>query len=115
MVNVVRAIAAMASVQAPTRINRTDSEQATIRSALSFRSRDALACVIGNLFPAWEMKSGKASFAIDTGFFDGESGREFHKSLASLSRQSRQSSQTNSQDSIASIDSMDFYFSWKLR
>lgn len=71
MIDVVRAITAPTSIQAPSGIYRADAKQAAVGAPVRFGLRDQLARIVCDLSAALEMKSGKAALAVDGRFFDG--------------------------------------------
>jgi hypothetical protein len=79
MIDVVRAVAACASVQTPSSVNTTDAEHAPPGSpALGFGGRDFFSGVVCNLFAASEPDGRKAASAVDRRFFDSQSVCKFH-------------------------------------
>ncbi|MDT5060004.1 MAG: hypothetical protein QOH63_463 [Acidobacteriota bacterium] len=78
VIDVVRAVAPATPVQTPPVIYGADAKHATIRPAIRFRIGDSLARIVGDFFAAREANRGKASFAVDTRFSDGQAGCESH-------------------------------------
>ena len=64
MVDVVSAISAAASVQAPAIIDFTDSQHRSMRSAPGLGVGDLLSCVFGDLASSFERYGGEAAFAM---------------------------------------------------
>jgi hypothetical protein len=71
MIDVVRSIPSSTSVQAPTIIDCADSKRLPMRSSIGFRVRNFFSGVFGDLSAGCKRFSGKASFAMDRGSFDG--------------------------------------------
>lgn len=78
VIDVVRAVAPATPVQTPPVIYGADAKHAAIRPAIRFCIGDSLARIVGDFFAAREANRGKASFAVDARFSDGEAGCEFH-------------------------------------
>ena len=70
MVDVVRSVAATASIYTPTVIDRTDSKCLSMCSTVSFGVRNLFTGVFGNLFTSGKRLGGKASFAVNPRLFD---------------------------------------------
>ena len=70
MINVVRAVPAVASVQTPTLVNRTDAQLSPICPAIGLSVGNLLAGVLGNFSPALEMGRREASLSDDRRFPD---------------------------------------------
>jgi len=71
VIDVMRAVAAAAAVQAPTTVNVADAKYPTIPATPGrFKVRDALARVLGDLSAARKTFSGKTAFAVDSRFPD---------------------------------------------
>lgn len=65
VIDVMRAIAAATAVDAPDAVQVADTQLGSVRAALSFAIRNALARVFSNLAPVWEIDSGKTALAVD--------------------------------------------------
>lgn len=79
MVHVVRAVAATASVQTPTRVDRADTQVSSSASApRGLCACDKFAGVFGKLSPLRKEPSGKATLALNFRVGNGQSGREFN-------------------------------------
>src|SRR5512141_1775828 len=77
MIDVLRAVAAPASVNGPLSVNITDALLARgASSALSFRQRDSFSLVLCDLLVLAEENCGETPFSVDFGSCDCESGRE---------------------------------------
>ena len=71
MIDVVRSIPSSTSVQAPTIIDGADSQRPPMRSSIGFSVRNFFSRVLGDLSVGCKRFSGKASFAMNRGSFDG--------------------------------------------
>ena len=71
MIDVVRSISSPASVHAPTIIDGADSKGLPMRSSIGFSVGDFLPRVFCDLSAGCKSFSGKASFAMNRGSFDG--------------------------------------------
>ena len=65
VIDVVRAVATAAAVDAPNAVHVANTQLGAVRPALGFAIRNALAGVFGDLAPVREIDSGKAAFAVD--------------------------------------------------
>src|SRR5882724_823639 len=65
VVDVVGAVAAAAAVQTPTPVDVADAQLGSMRAALSFEIRNALAGVLGNLATAAKTNRREATLAVD--------------------------------------------------
>ena len=65
VVDVMRAVAAATTVDAPDAVNITDAQLGSIGAALSFKIRNALARVFSNLASVRKENRRKAAFAVD--------------------------------------------------
>ena len=65
MIDVMRAVAAATTVDAPGAVNITDPQLGAMGAALSFKIRNALARVFGDLAPVRKIDCRKAAFAVD--------------------------------------------------
>ena len=75
MVDVMRAIAAAASIETPAIVNRTDAQLAPIRPAVRLSILDFLARIFRYLSSAFEERGGKTTSAFNSGFLDGQTRR----------------------------------------
>jgi len=79
MIDVMRAVPAAGTVQAPTAADVADAQDSAVATALrSFEIRDALARVLRDLFAARKKHSSKAAPAVDARLFDCETGCEIN-------------------------------------
>ena len=81
VIDVMRAIASAAAVDAPNAVDVANAQLSAMRAALRFAIRNALARVFGYLAPVWKMDSRKAALAVDWRFSDRESGCKFQVHL----------------------------------
>ena len=65
VIDVMRAIAAAAAVQAPAIINRADAQFGSVRAALRFEIGNAFAGIFGNLAAAAKTNRREATVAVD--------------------------------------------------
>lgn len=83
MINVMRAVASAAAVQAPAIINCADTQFPARGSPVCFRVRDLLTGVLRYLPAAMKRSERETAFTFNRGFFDCQTWRqlEFHKFL----------------------------------
>ena len=86
VIHIVGAVSAAAAVKTPAFVDSANAENAAVLSTLSFRVRYSHACVFGDFPPAFEVRSGKATSAVDGRRFDSQTGSqlEFHLMRRSL-------------------------------
>ena len=65
VIDVVRAVASAAAVDTPAAVDITDAQLGSMRAALSFEIRNALADVLGNLATAVKTNRREATFAVN--------------------------------------------------
>ena len=87
MVNVVRAVATAAPIQAPTAIDIADTQLGATTTTTSFQIRDTFAGIFGNLPSALKTNRREAAFAVDRRFANGETGRKFQVHAEGIVRQ----------------------------
>ena len=79
MVDVVSAVAAATAVYAEPSVDVADAQEAALaRALLRFQIVDSLTGVFSNLPAAFERDGGKAAFAVDVRFANGEAVSKFH-------------------------------------
>jgi hypothetical protein len=70
VIYVMGAIAAAAAIKTPAFVDSADAENAAFGSALRLQVRYLLARVLGDFPPAFEVRTGKATSAVDGRFLD---------------------------------------------
>ena len=99
MVDVVSAITAATAVYTESSVEVADAQDAALaRALLRFQIGDSLTGVFSDLSAALERNDGKATFAVDFRFADGEARREFHE--LALYEDSPQRSQRKTRKSL---------------
>ncbi len=65
VINVVRAVPALAAIKTPTVVNRTDAQLSTVGPAISFRIRNLLAAILSYFPTPFESHAGEAAFTFN--------------------------------------------------